>query len=100
MLIAVLLMPFGMEPACAAGNDDATMAGMTVTMEHRPDQSSKDHLNDGVATCSMACASALPAQDFVRAEPMRRRSQLVVRLVSPVLFGLHPETVTPPPKFD
>lgn len=94
LLFAVLLMPIGMEPASAA--DQATMAGMV--MEHCPGQSSKHQHSGGIVTCSMPCASALPAQELVRDEAPIRRSQLVAPLASPALEGIHPEIASPPPK--
>ena len=95
VLLAVLLMPLGMEPASAA-NHHATMAGMA--MEHCPDPLNKHQQNDGLAMCSMACASALPAQELVRGETPVGRPQLAMPMASHVLHGLHPETATPPPK--
>lgn len=95
VLFAVLLMPLGMEPASAA-NHHTTMTGMV--MEHCPDQSSKPQHNDGVATCSMACASALPAQELVRDEAPVRCGQLVIPMAGHALHGIQPEITTPPPK--
>jgi hypothetical protein len=95
VLLAVLLMPLGMEPASAA-NHHATMAG--VAMEHCPDQSSKHQHNDGLATCSMACASALPAQELARDDTLLRDHQLVAPLPVHTLHGVQPEIATPPPK--
>ena len=95
VLFAVLLMPLGMHPAFAAGHH--TMVAGTA-MEHCPDQSSKHQHNDGLAMCSMACASALPAQELVRNQTLIRRPQLVIALAGHVLHGLQPETATPPPK--
>jgi len=97
VLFAVLLMPLGMEPAdAAAANHHATVTGMA--MEHCPDPLSKHQHNDGLAMCSMACASALPAQELVRDETSIRRPLLVMPMASHMLHGLHPDTATPPPK--
>jgi len=95
VLFAVLLMPLGMQPASTA-NHHATMVGMA--MQDCPDQSSKHHENDGLATCSMACASALPAQELVRDETPVRRPQLVIPMANHALHGTQPEIATPPPK--
>lgn len=95
VLFAVLLMPLGMEPAAAA-NHAATMTGMA--MEHCPDQSSKHQRDEGLATCSMACASALPAQELVRDEMPIRCSQPAIPMAGQALHGIRPEIATPPPK--
>ena len=99
VLFAVLLMPLGMAPAAASApaNHHATMAGMA--MEHCPDQSSKHDHNDGLAMCSMACASALPAQDLARDETPLRHHQLVIPMMVQTLHGVLLEIATPPPKF-
>jgi hypothetical protein len=51
-----------------------------------------------MAACTMACASALPAADPVRAEPPVLRDAPLAAVVERGLEGLHPETETPPPK--
>ena len=98
VLIAVLLMPLGMQPVAAS----ATMVhghGMAASMpmEHCPDQSKHGH-DEGFATCSMACASALPAQQLVRDEAHTLEHQLVRPMAALTLHGLHPEVPAPPPK--
>lgn len=98
VLIAVLLMPLGMQPAVAFatithGHDMAA----SMPMEHCPDQTKHEH-NDGFATCSMACASALPAQPLVRDEAPTPDHQLVRPVAANTLHGLHPEVPAPPPK--
>ena len=98
VLIAVLLMPLGMQPAVAS----ATVAhghGMAASMPmgHCPDQS-KHEQNQGFATCSMACASALPAQQLVRDETPALDDQLVSPMAAQTLHGMHPEVPAPPPK--
>lgn len=95
VLFAVLLMPLGMEPASAADHH-MTMAG--TAMKHCPDQPSKHQHNDGLAMCSMACASALPAQELVRDETSVRRHQLVIPMAGRALHGIQLEIATPPPK--
>ncbi len=99
MLIAVLLMPLGMETATAstpvAGHHEM-MAGMP--MGHCPDQSNKRAHSDGLATCSMVCASTLPAQELIRDETTPRRHQLVAPQMAETLHGVLPEIATPPPR--
>ena len=95
VLLAALLMPLGMEPSRAADHH-TTMVG--IAMEHCPDQSSKHQHNDGLASCSMACAAALPAQELVRDEMPIRSPQLVIPLTGHTLHGIQPEFATPPPK--
>jgi hypothetical protein len=68
-------------------------------MQHCPDQSSKHDKNAGPALCSMACASALPAQDLVRDEVPLRAPQLVIPMPAEMLRGIMMEIATPPPKF-
>jgi hypothetical protein len=97
-LIALMLMPFGMQPAGAAeGNHQQIMSGMATS--HCPDQS-RNHQHTGLATCSMACASALPAQGLVREERPLLRQHLVVAMITPILHGTQPEIATPPPKYN
>jgi hypothetical protein len=96
VLLAVLLMPFGMEPSAATGHEGAMMG---MTMEHCPDQSMRQQHSDGLATCSMACSSALPAQELVRDEGPVRIPQLVLPSRGHALHGILPEIATPPPRF-
>ena len=98
VLLAVLVMPLGMARAAAAMPSMAHHAVMSVpAMEHCPDQSSKHDDNAGPAMCSMACASALPAQDLVRDEMPLQASQLVVATPAETLRGILMEIATPPP---
>jgi hypothetical protein len=99
IMFAVLVMPFGMTPAAATAHsmhDDIAMhAGMA--MQHCPDPA-PSHDKGAMAACTMACASALPAADPVRAEPPVLRDAPLAAVVERGLEGLHPETETPPPK--
>ena len=97
VLIAVLLMPLGMQPAGSATMVHGHGVVASMPMEHCPDQSKQQH-NDGFATCSMACASALPAQQIVRDEAPALRHDLVRPIAAQTLHGLHPEVPAPPPK--
>jgi hypothetical protein len=94
ILLAVLLLPFGMAPVPAATQHGA-MAGMPM---HCPDQGSKHKSNGAFAECTMACASALPAVDRLQQEPMPYEPGFVTAPLVHVLQGLHPDTETPPPK--
>lgn len=94
-LFAVLLMPLGM-PATAAPAPSAD-GHTTMPMQHCPDEGST-HGKGGFAECTMACSAALPA-----IEPAGDRPLLLVCAPSEaaavrILRGLHPDTVTPPPK--
>ena len=98
VLIAVLLMPFGMSAAPAASSAHHAPA-TSMPMGHCPDQrSSQDGMKGGIAECTMACAAALP----VVVRPSDYRLKLIPEptfvLPSPSLQGLHPDTATPPPK--
>lgn len=99
VLIAVLLMPLGMQSAAASprgAHDHAIMAGSV--MEHCPDQLPTRGHDDGLMTCGMACASALPAQELVRVQPILGARQHVAPMLAQTLLGLLPDIPTPPPK--
>ena len=95
LLVAVLIMPLGMTSAGASVHDSRAMANMP--MPHDPDRS-KHEQSGCVATCSMACASALPAQDVARDEAVSADHQLVTPMIAQSLNGLDPEVPAPPPK--
>ena len=99
LLVAVLLMPLGMGPAGASAPTVDHHAMMTrMTMEHCPDQPKNHERGGGMATCSMACASALPAQELRRDGTPARDHQLVLPMIGRTLSSIHPEIATPPPK--
>jgi hypothetical protein len=94
LLIAVLLMPFGMTPAAAAGHS----AHMAMPMSHCPEPAPNHSGKAGFVECTMACSAALPAGEVAQDQPL-----LIVCMpdrpgVARQLDGLHPETATPPPK--
>ena len=94
IIFAVLLMPFGMTPASGAVH-----GGMTAAMEHCPQPHSSKHARRGAMDgCTMACASALPAVDLVRAERVALSDMPVAAPVVAEFHGLHPDTATPPPR--
>jgi len=95
VLLAMLMMPFGMSPA-AAESHHAPAAGMM--MQHCPEQGTKHESKGGFAECTMACSAALPAADICAdGSPL-----IVIASILPgalhALHGLHPDTATPPPK--
>jgi hypothetical protein len=100
IMLAVLVMPFGMAPAAAAHpSQDAMAMHAGMAMQHCPEPSSDQHQPKGaMAACTMACASALPAMDLVRSEPLDPRAAPAIASVDSGIDGLHPETATPPPR--
>lgn len=95
LLVAVLLMPFGMTAAPAAAGQHHSAA---IPMQHCPDQGSSHGSKVGVVECMMVCSSALPAADLPEAKPMLLACAPEMSGVTQMLHGLHPETATPPPK--
>jgi hypothetical protein len=95
VLAAMLLMPLGMASAPAAARHHAAMA---MDMQHCPDPAPVHKDKGGIAVCTMACASALPALNVAQREPVAPREELVAVHAVQALDGLHPETATPPPK--
>jgi hypothetical protein len=96
VLLAVLLMPFGMAPAAASTEHHPAMAGMAN--DHCPDQGASHEAKGGIADCAMACSAALPAAD---GSPQAR----LLIVCTPVaagperaLHGVQPHPATPPPK--
>jgi hypothetical protein len=94
-LVALLLMPLGMQPAAATTPQAHRMA---MPMGHCPEQAPAPGGKSGFVECTMACAAALPAVETPRAQP-----RLIICLpirpeAAQRLDGLTPETATPPPK--
>jgi len=99
VVLAVLLMPVGMRSAAASPLPSDHHAMMTGTpMGHCPQQPVGHQHQDGLATCSMVCASTLPAQDWARDDTTLRDHQLVAPVPARTLHGILPEIATPPPK--
>jgi hypothetical protein len=96
VLVAVLLMPFGMTPASASMAHEQMTAGMP--MGHCPDQTPSHDGKSGFAECTMACAAALPAIDRQADEQHLIAHEPLQPLAVQRLQGLHPETATPPPR--
>jgi hypothetical protein len=95
VLIAVLTMPFGMSAASATAHPAESAL---MPMQHCLDQAPGKGQKSAFAECTMACSAALPATNSRPAQ----RPPVVCTPVLPAaahsLFGLHPETDTPPPK--
>jgi hypothetical protein len=96
LLLAVLLMPFGMSPAVAAGSHHADSAAMA--MGHCPDRQQHGDMKGGIAECTMACAAALPAGNPAQAGPLTIVCEPAAPARAERLPGIHPDTATPPPK--
>ena len=93
LLLAVLLMPFGMTPATAgAGKVPAT------AMRHCSERGDAHHGKSGISECTMACAAALPASIVHPTEPPKLTAS--PHAVAPVklLENVCPDTRTPPPR--
>jgi hypothetical protein len=95
LVVAVLLMPFGMTPAAATA---AHHHGASMPMQHCPEQGSNHGAKGAFAECTMACSAALPAAEIVRDTPPLTISLPTELMVAQALHGLHPDTATPPPK--
>jgi len=93
-VLAVLLMPLGMQQAAAAPSETHHAS---MPMQHCPEQGSK-HEKGAFVECTMACSAALPALD----QPQQASIPIACERVRPSLArhlsDLHPEIATPPPK--
>jgi hypothetical protein len=96
LLVAVLLMPLGMNPAAAETGGREAMAAMP--MGHCDRQAPRHERTHGFAECTMACSAALPAVDAAQDEPPPIVCLPAQPATAHVLDGLHAETATPPPK--
>ena len=96
LLLSVLLMPLGMTPLAGAVHGGEAMAAMP--MGHCDRQSSKNDMKGGLAECTMACSSALPAFEPRRDGPVPIACSPLRPIAARALHGLHPETATPPPR--
>lgn len=96
LLLAVLIMPFGMAPGQAVAFHHAAVAEMPAG--HCPDQAPDQNRKGSFAECTMACAASLPAVDILLAEAVTIVCEPVLPAVTERLRGLHPDTETPPPK--
>ena len=96
LLVAVLLMPFGMSAAPARAPDHRMAADMP--MRHCPDQAPAHDMKGGIGDCAMACAAALPAVDAGAGDSPPIVSEPIRSSAAQQLHGVHPETATPPPR--
>jgi hypothetical protein len=90
LLVAVLLMPFGMAHATPSTG---------TPMSHCPNQPSGNHGKAGFAECAMVCSAALPAADWAVEELPTILSAPPAPVLAQALDGILLETSTPPPKF-
>jgi hypothetical protein len=95
VLFAVLLMPFGMQPAAAA---PVMHHHASMPTQHCPDQDSRHGSKGAFAECTMVCSAALPAADLARDEPSLIVCAPAEAQAVRQLHGLHPDIATPPPK--
>jgi hypothetical protein len=95
LLVAVLLMPFGMSAAPTAPH---VMPSATTPMRHCPDEPSSHRGKAGIAECTMICSSALPADDHSLGEGLMLTSAPPAPALAQTLHGILLETSTPPPK--
>jgi hypothetical protein len=93
LLLAVLLMPFGMTPATAGADD-----GPAAAMRHCSERGGAHHGKGGIAECTMACAAALPACIAHPAEPSKIAPSQHALAPIKVLGDIRPDTRTPPPR--
>lgn len=93
-LLAVLLMPLGMQPAAAA----PAQHHAAIPVQHCPEPAPGHDMKGGMVECTMACSAALPAADWPLEEPLRIASAPIEPTAVHVLYGLHLDPATPPPK--
>ncbi len=95
LLVAVVLMPLGMQPAVAA---PASTHHASTPMQHCPEPMSGYAMKGGIVECTMACSAALPAADLPQDRPLLIACIPVETETTHVLDGLNPDIATPPPK--
>jgi len=94
-LVAVLMMPFGMQPAHAARPIDHSAS---MPMQHCPEQAPKHNQKNAWMTCTMVCSAALPGRDASHDGPFIIVCAPTEAEAVRQLDGLHPDTATPPPR--
>ena len=100
ILSVMLLMPLGMQPAEASGTmpHHSMPIAASAMNDHCHDQDSPRPTAPGFATCTMACAAALPAIPARPASAFPMPKPLIVAASVDHLIGLEPEIATPPPR--
>ena len=93
LLLAVLLMPFGMTPATAGAGD-----GPAAAMRHCSESGDVHHGKGGIAECTMACAAALPACMMHPPQPLEIAPSQQALAPTKLLGNVPPDTRTPPPR--
>jgi hypothetical protein len=93
LLLAVLLMPFGMTPASAITDESPARA-----MMHCADQHDAHGGQSGVGHCTMACAAALPASIAGPTDVLGMAQSPLVSASIAILDGVLPDMSTPPPR--
>lgn len=95
VLMAVLLMPFGM---ANAGATHSMHAVAQMPMHHSPISHSSLDPAAGLGECTMACSAALPAIDRSYDPPQHPAAAPAEAALVASLQGIVPQTATPPPK--
>ena len=94
-LAALVLMPFGMNPASAAPvhHSPAAAASHCDEQGNQPAEQSQDAAVD----CALACSMVATTEARIADQAARLRLP-VGSLLAERGSGLHPDTATPPPK--
>ncbi|MEO8547377.1 MAG: hypothetical protein ABI422_03310 [Sphingomicrobium sp.] len=96
-LLALVLMPFGMNAAMAAPPMDHSSMAMAQHCGERSGQSG-DMAAKHAADCTVAC-SALLATETAVAEPALAMRLPPAQPLMEIVTGFQPDIATPPPKF-
>jgi hypothetical protein len=96
VLLAVMVMPFGMSAVMAASVNHAPAA---VTSQHCDDHGGQpaEKSSKQSADCAIACSMLIAAETRIE-EPAPAVRLVPARPLAERGTGLHPDTATPPPK--
>jgi hypothetical protein len=97
-IVLLLAASIAMTAAPAAATGPHHAPGAAVPMQHCPEQTPGHDVKGGMVECTMACSAALPAADWPLEEPLRIASAPIEPTDVHVLYGLHLDPATPPPK--